>query len=62
MLTWLPGQILERDYVRYEISLLNGNFIEIDPSARGRVIKDLKALGYRCQRAQKLVLTASGMA
>jgi HEAT repeat protein len=60
MLTWMPEQILERPFSRRQITMLNGEFLELDPAAEGEIVAALTAAGFRCSKDALLVLKACG--
>lgn len=59
MLDWLPEDIQER-YGRVEVSVLNGDYLELPPSQAGEIAAALEAQGYRCREDQELVRRACG--
>ena len=59
MLEWLPDDFLMRFGERQD-SVLNGQFLHLDPALEDQIAEDLTERGFRVDEDEVLVLEASG--
>lgn len=59
MLKWMPKDIQQK-YGKVEISVLNGDFLEIGPGREAEVIAALEDCGYKCTKDTNLIERACG--
>ncbi|AYA23168.1 hypothetical protein C6369_000250 [Rhodococcus rhodochrous] len=59
MLDWMPPELIAR-YGRSTASVLNGDFLDIDPQHEAALVAALEEMGWSCRRNDALVSSASG--
>jgi HEAT repeat protein len=60
MLKWVPQEIINGPYGRTEDSVLNGQFLVLDPRGKDELLAAFSSAGFRCTEDQDLVLRAAG--
>jgi hypothetical protein len=61
MLEWMPSEVRER-FGKLELSVLNGEYLALDPARESEIVSALRKAGYDCRPDDRLVREASGYA
>lgn len=59
MLEWMPKHVVEK-FGRVDDSVVNGQFLSIDPKHEADIVAALEAEGWLCVKDEPLTLAASG--